>query len=86
MIQNNYDYARHARPTVVYEAVYPIMYDSEEVMFDRNPSYQSTSTVIANRQPHKSASMYAATSLEIASSTDTETVVENPAYAETHFK
>jgi len=62
----------------MYEAANPMMHDSEGVMFDRNPSYQSTSTVIANRPPHKSVSMYAATSLEIASSADTETV-GNPA-------
>ena len=65
----------------MYEAVNPMMRDSEGVMLDSNPAYQSS--VQANRM-RKSASMYAVTSLQIGSSTDTETV-ENLGYAETDF-
>ncbi|XP_065918563.1 hemicentin-1-like isoform X2 [Dysidea avara] len=97
-----YDYVTHTKATAVYEAVNPIMCGSEGatiekeapyqtvsmmsdidgVTIERNPSYQSTA--LANR-PRKSVSMYAATSLQLASSTESETV-ENPGYAETHFK
>ena len=57
--------------------------DRNDVTLERNPAYQSTAS--ANRPPRKCVSMYAMTSMQLASSADTE-VVENPNYAETHFK